>query len=161
MISKASLRTSGYSMMRKSASNFSEKSTISARGHNRSAMSSSRRKLKPNSSQQSIRSNKKNKKKNTNGHMRFNSNSGMSHNKNPNVNNERYLKNVRPVEQSFDGVVGQVELQRPGGAEYDPSAQKIDDFMGVEAGKLPRLDGPQGNFKNFAKTTGGFDGYPI
>ena len=53
--------------------------------------------------------------------MRFNSNSGMSHNKNPNGGNERYLKNVRPVEQSFDGVVGQVELQRPGGAEHDPS----------------------------------------
>jgi hypothetical protein len=33
--------------------------------------------------------------------------------------NYNYLKNVRPVE-SFDGV-GQVDLQRPSGAEHDPS----------------------------------------
>jgi len=49
MISKASLRTSGYSMMRKSASNFSEKSVLSAR-NNKSGMSA-RKKLKANSSQ--------------------------------------------------------------------------------------------------------------
>lgn len=40
--------------------------------------------------------------------MRYNSNSSMSQNKNVNMN-YNYLKNVRPVEQSFDGV-GQVDL---------------------------------------------------
>tara|TARA_B110000285_G_scaffold227093_1_gene287825 strand:- start:1307 stop:1585 length:279 start_codon:yes stop_codon:yes gene_type:complete len=81
---------------------------------------SSRRKMKANSSQQSIRSGKRRKNPKFNGPSRFNSNSSMS---NQNVNqsmNFNYLKNVRPVEQSFDGV-GQVDLQRPTGPEHDPS----------------------------------------
>ena len=56
--------------------------------------------------------------------------------------NYAYLKNVRPVEQSFDGV-GQVDLSRPSGPEHDPSLQKIDDFIKEDdKTRLPRLDNP-------------------
>ena len=76
------------------------------------------------------------------------------------------MKNVRPVQQSYDGGpvrqsndgVGGQNLERPNGVERDPTLENGIEFGGNDSTnqrtRLPKLENGYTSFKNFNRTAG-------